>query len=841
MYKLILGIAVFAALLLVPGVSQQAFAGGVCTQNSQCNDENSCTFNLCAGKNVFGVGLCTNPPRTGFSCNDGDGNSCTVGVCGAVGQCNPVPNVGASCNDGDSNVCTIGICGLQGNCAAAPNVGASCDNDDGNVCTGTCGLAGECNNLATAKLGNSCDDNNVCTNASFCIVGGLCVGADPDGDNNKDDCGDGASTGQCDEPDSCFFGVCNPNPKVGADCTADNPSQCQLDAGLCGLLGECTPLPKVGAACENDDGNVCTGTCGPAGQCNNLATAKLGNSCDDDNVCTNASFCIVGGLCIGADPDGDNNNADCGDPSDTECSNPDRCSFGVCIPNHEDFVDNVKCDSGNECRTDGRCNGLGGCTRGLPILAREDKACGDPLDCIDSICAGLTGNCEDIGFVEINSACGTNNVCENQDGCDGGGNCIDTGFKDIFVPCGDDGTECTNQDFCDGQGACDDKGFKPVATACGDGTDTECTAPDTCDGLGGCESNDAPAAATCGDDGTECTNQDTCDGSGTCDDNGFKPIATACGDGEFCNGDETCDGVGDCQPGTPPDSDDGVSCTDDSCDEVNDIVVNDPDDLDCDDLNVCTAEFCDPNNGCNITDVPDGTLGTQCDTGLLGVCAQGTDFCTTGSLSCPQNETASDETCDTLDNDCDGFTDENDQGEPLTQSCYTGPPGTLGVGLCTAGIQTCDLGAFGSCIGEITPIAEILDGQDNDCDGEIDEDFVMVFSIDVKPFSDPNSVNCNNRNGQIPVAVLSSELFDATTIVPGSITLNGVHFEESHGKFHFEDVDMDGKIDVLAHYVVPDVCSLFDKKDKFPEITLRANNGEIIFEASDIIRNIKAK
>ena len=34
---------------------------------------------------------------------------------------------------------------------------------------------------------------------------------------------------------------------------------------------------------------------------------------------------------------------------------------------------------------------------------------------------------------------------------------------------------------------------------------------------------------------------------------------------------------------------------------------------------------------------------------------------------------------------------------------------------------------------------------------------------------------------------------------------------------------------------------LFDKKDKFPVTTLRANNGEIILEASDTIRNIKAK
>ena len=45
-----------------------------------------------------------------------------------------------------------------------------------------------------------------------------------------------------------------------------------------------------------------------------------------------------------------------------------------------------------------------------------------------------------------------------------------------------------------------------------------------------------------------------------------------CSDNLFCNGNETCI-AGTCQAGTPPAVDDNVSCTNDGCDEVNDVVV----------------------------------------------------------------------------------------------------------------------------------------------------------------------------------------------------------------------------------------------------------------------------
>ena len=95
-----------------------------------------------------------------------------------------------------------------------------------------------------------------------------------------------------------------------------------------------------------------------------------------------------------------------------------------------------------------------------------------------------------------------------------------------------------------------------------------------------------------------------------------------------------------------------------------------------------------------------------------------------GAISC----VPIDETCNGLDDDCDGEVDEGcacTAGE--TQSCYGGPPELEGIGTCVAGTQTCDAtGTWGSCEGEGLPADESCDGEDNDCDGESDEGFGVV-------------------------------------------------------------------------------------------------------------------
>ena len=59
----------------------------------------------------------------------------------------------------------------------------------------------------------------------------------------------------------------------------------------------------------------------------------------------------------------------------------------------------------------------------------------------------------------------------------------------------------------------------------------------------------------------------------------------------------------------------------------------------------------------------------------------------------------------------------------LTRSCFSGPAASEHVGACHAGIETCSDGRWsGSCAGEVAPTPESCDGMDDDCDGEVDED-----------------------------------------------------------------------------------------------------------------------
>jgi hypothetical protein len=78
------------------------------------------------------------------------------------------------------------------------------------------------------------------------------------------------------------------------------------------------------------------------------------------------------------------------------------------------------------------------------------------------------------------------------------------------------------------------------------------------------------------------------------------------------------------------------------------------------------------------------------------------------------------------DDNCNGMVDEacGECTAGMTRSCYTGPAGTSGVGICRAGTQTCSATRmWGACAGEVRPQAAEVCGNsmDDNCNGMSDE------------------------------------------------------------------------------------------------------------------------
>ena len=76
---------------------------------------------------------------------------------------------------------------------------------------------------------------------------------------------------------------------------------------------------------------------------------------------------------------------------------------------------------------------------------------------------------------------------------------------------------------------------------------------------------------------------------------------------------------------------------------------------------------------------------------------------------------------------------------------------------------------------------------------------ISKVAIDIKPGSDPNSINLKSK-GVIPVAILSTDTFDATTIDPLSVSFGPHGAMEGHGRGHIEDVNGDGLPDLVLHF-----------------------------------------
>jgi hypothetical protein len=137
---------------------------------------------------------------------------------------------------------------------------------------------------------------------------------------------------------------------------------------------------------------------------------------------------------------------------------------------------------------------------------------------------------------------------------------------------------------------------------------------------------------------------------------------------------------------------------------------------------------------------PDGSkVGVACNVGV-GACAR------TGSYACPNLDDAAvacnavagapgTETCNGIDDDCNGTVDE---GLGLGDAC------TVGVGACVrTGVKVCGVaGALACSVQPGGPTAEICDALDNDCDGTADEDLGVGNVCDGREGSGGGTSGC---------------------------------------------------------------------------------------------------
>ncbi len=545
-----------------------ATTGCVAGTAPSCDDGLTCTHDTCDEQ----AKACVHTPDNAL-CDDGL-------VCDGAEVCDPVNGAaGTGCLAGtplacdDGVPCTVDACSeTAGGCTHTPD-NALCD--DGVYCNGAESCDGQYGCQPGLKV--NCDDNRTCTTDACDEATKACVHT-----TNDAVCNDGLF---CNGQESCS--LTGPTP---TGCVAGTPVACASDNIACTIdacdeaTKACTYTPDNSACPPGEYCVILQNGCTTGTPCNTAA------DCQDGNLCNGVEVCDAG-ICKPGTPVNCNDGLSC----TIDSCNP---ATGVC----SNIADSSKCSDGLYCNGAEICDPVNGAP-GTGCVAGTPPPCDDGIPCTVDSCDEVKG----CVHTPSDALCNDGVFCDGVEVCD-----ALLGCKTTNVPSCDDSISCTD-DFCDLQS--DTCKHVSNDTHCSDGL--ICNGSEVCDPVNGAPVTGCKAGTPLNcDDAIACTVDACSDTAGGCT---HTPSNAACDDGLFCNGAETCSATLGCQPGTPPNCDDGRSCTTDTCSETVKACEHTPVNSACDD-----GVYCNGQEACSTT----GPTPTGCVAGAPVSCPSDSIACT---------------------------------------------------------------------------------------------------------------------------------------------------------------------------------------------------------------------